>query len=108
MDEFIAPLLALLCLIFLGLLFIARSHVWRLVYLWSLGVCLFLGLAWCVQFGWFYRDGLAPGMVESHGWTALSRFLEDFWPVLIFALVIAIAAYFANRWSLRKIKARNA
>jgi len=105
--EYAAPLLALLCLLFLGLLLMARSNVWRLIFLWSLGFCLILFVAWCLRLSWIFRDGLAPGMVVSHGRTALYRFLEDTWPVFVFALAIAIGAYFANRRALRKIKARN-
>ena len=49
--------------------------------------CLTLSFVGTVFWGWFGRDGLAPGMVQSHGITAVRRFLGGGTSVALFILL---------------------
>jgi len=86
------------------LLFSATSNMLRKLLFSSLTIALSLLLVTFVLVAWFFRDGLGPKSVESHGLTAWSRTLEGSWPVLMFILVIMAAGYFANRRVLREIQ----
>jgi hypothetical protein len=56
-------------------------------------------VAWCSFWGWFFRDGLGPGMVVSTGWLAWQRFAEEMIPGLVFLAVVASIGYFGVRVS---------
>jgi len=40
---------------------------------------------------WFFRDGMGPDSITSHGVDALSRFWSDFWTVYVF--VASVCAF---------------
>lgn len=45
-------------------------------------------------FGYFFRDGLGPNMVDSEGVVALVRLAEAAWPVWLLSLVLVLL----GRW----------
>ncbi len=49
---------------------VGRATIWFL----GSGVCFWWGGA----FTWVMRDGLGPGVIQSHGWTAFERFIGPF------------------------------
>jgi hypothetical protein len=60
---------------------------------WTTALGLFiLGLS-----SWFFRDGLAPGMLVSSGGEAWRRFLSDYWLGALVASIPLVAALIFSR-----------
>jgi hypothetical protein len=94
-----------LWMIFLGLLFYARTDTLRQLFLYAFGALLFFPLALASWFVWAFRDGIALDSVSGEGWDAWVLFFRDIWPFLIFVTVFIVAGYFANRSARKRIEA---
>ncbi len=86
------PILLALSLIPLGLLPLERDRAGALA---TCAICLSLAalsLVPAAGLAWLFRDGMGPDSIESHGWQAMGRFWEGFWPPCVLALAVAAAA----------------
>ena len=63
-------------------------HSMRKIWIGLFIALILLGNLWIGFWCWFFKDGLGPNTIESHGITALSRFFEDFWAIPVISLVI--------------------
>ena len=96
--SFGLPLVVLVCSLHV---LRARPLVQRLLAAGALAVCAAiatLGSALALVL----RDGLGPDAVESHGATAVARFVEGAWPFWAIATCAAMGSLFALRWLSNK------
>jgi hypothetical protein len=75
--------------------------VWHIVALRFIVLAMRVLGVLLVTFGapwiWALRDGLGPGMVESHGAKAVARFVEGFYLVAVLAFGLLIVAKLLSR-----------